>query len=135
MTRRQSSHNFANGRCQISNGSITKKIIDIRANKSETSLAEQIREGLNDGSDTGRSLPAMLLWNGRGLQLFEAVTHLDEYYVARTEIDILERHAGDMAERVKAHSMIIELGSGYVSLNLGRRIKPGAHALDSSLKA
>jgi len=112
MTREKSSPYIANGRCHISNTSISRNIIDIRASKSKTPLAEQIREGLKDGTETGRSLPSMLLWDARGLQLFRAVTLLDEYYVARTEIDILERYAGDMAERVKAHSTLIELGSG-----------------------
>jgi L-histidine Nalpha-methyltransferase / hercynylcysteine S-oxide synthase len=111
MTRKKSSPYIANKRRQISNG-ISNNITDIRASKSEIPLAEKTREGLKDGTDTGRSLPSMLLWDARGLQLFEAVTFLDEYYVTRTEIDILERYAWDMAERIKAHSMLIELGSG-----------------------
>jgi Histidine-specific methyltransferase, SAM-dependent len=116
MTRRKSSLYTANARFQFSAGSISKNIIDIRGEKSEVSLAEQIRSGLKDGRSTGRSLPSMLLWSEKGLKLFEAVSRLDDYYVARTEIDIFERHAADMAEKVKSHSMLVELGSGYVLL-------------------
>lgn len=117
MTRRKPPQYVADGRCQSSNGGIDRNIIDIRTDRSEIPLAEQIRAGLKDGRKTGRSLPSMLLWNEKGLELFEAVAHLDEYYVARTETEILERHAADMAQRIPSHCMVIELGSGYVSLD------------------
>jgi L-histidine Nalpha-methyltransferase / hercynylcysteine S-oxide synthase len=47
-----------------------------------------------------------------GLKLFEDITYLDDYYVTNAEIEILERHAGDIAQRIPEGSRLVELGSG-----------------------
>lgn len=44
-----------------------------------------------------RTLPTWLLYDARGSQLFEDITELEEYYPTRTELGILDAHAGEMA--------------------------------------
>ena len=63
----------------------------------------------------GRALPTLLLYDAQGLKLFERITYLDEYYLTESEITILTRWAKDIAERIPDESVIIELGSGYLS--------------------
>ncbi|ORY81537.1 C-type lectin protein [Protomyces lactucae-debilis] len=59
----------------------------------------------------GGTLPTMLLYNERGLQLFEKITYNEHYYLTNSEIDILKRQSHVIAEQIKG-SIIIELGSG-----------------------
>lgn len=40
------------------------------------------------------------------------ITYLEEYYLTNFEIEVLERHAAEIAEAIPAGSMVIELGSG-----------------------
>jgi L-histidine Nalpha-methyltransferase / hercynylcysteine S-oxide synthase len=47
-----------------------------------------------------------------GLKIFEEITFLDEYYLTNAEIEALERHAGELAERLPEGSRLVELGSG-----------------------
>ena len=58
----------------------------------------------------------MLLYNEKGLNLFEEITYLDEYYLTNAEIEVLERYAEHIAARIVTDSLLIELGSGYGSL-------------------
>lgn len=59
-----------------------------------------------------RKLPTLLLYNEKGLQLFEEITYLEEYYLTNYEIDVLKQSAQDIASRIPKGAMIIELGSG-----------------------
>ncbi len=65
--------------------------------------------GLTEGS---KSLPPKWLYDERGSELFERITGLSEYYLTRTEADILRRHAGRLGELVPAGGALVELGSG-----------------------
>jgi L-histidine N-alpha-methyltransferase len=60
---------------------------------------------------TPRSIPSKHFYDERGLALFEAITHLPEYYPTRAEREILERIAPGLAERTAA-VQIVELGPG-----------------------
>lgn len=89
------------------------RIIDIRREKLEISLEEDILKGL--GNDEGEKiLPTMLLYSADGLRLFEEITYMDEYYLTNTEIELLERCADSMASRIEDGSVVLELGSGQV---------------------
>lgn len=62
-------------------------------------------------------LPPRYFYDDHGSELFERITALPEYYQTRTELAILERHAGDILDRiVPLH--LVELGSGA-----GRKIR------------
>jgi len=72
-------------------------------------FATEVLTGL---SRKPRSIPCRFLYDARGSELFEQITELDEYYPTRTEIGLLERHAGDIAHIVGEDVAIVEFGSG-----------------------
>jgi len=72
-------------------------------------LAAHVLEGL---ARPQKALPSRFFYDARGSALFEQITTLDAYYLTRTEINLLERHAGDMAALIGAHASVIEFGSG-----------------------
>jgi dimethylhistidine N-methyltransferase len=74
-----------------------------------SSLRNAVLEGLRSSPKT---LPAALFYDTVGAGLFEEITQLPEYYLTRTEHDILQRHAGDLAELVGPNAAVIEFGSG-----------------------
>lgn len=47
-----------------------------------------------------------------GSRLFDVITTLPEYYPTRVEADILMTHQHDIARRVGAHPVLIDLGAG-----------------------
>jgi len=71
-------------------------------------------------------LPAYLLYDARGGQLFDEITTLDEYYQTRTEIALLESVAPAVLQQVQPRRLA-ELGSGSaakIGAFLGR-MQPG----------
>lgn len=71
-------------------------------------LCATIVEGL---SRPQKTLPARYFYDKRGSELFEAITRLPEYYLTRVEIELLTRHAPEIAGTVGAEA-IVEFGSG-----------------------
>ena len=63
-------------------------------------------EGL---SQVQKTLPAWLFYDDAGSQLFEQITELPEYYLTRTERDLLATHAADI---LTSEVTIAELGAG-----------------------
>lgn len=102
-------------------------IIDIRRDGGLTPLAEQIRSGLRPKDGGEKTLPTLLLYNEDGLKLFEKITYLEEYYPTNQEIEVLERYADRIADRIALQpgSMVVELGSGNL-----RKVKILLDALD-----
>jgi uncharacterized SAM-dependent methyltransferase len=75
----------------------------------QVDLKKQIVQGLKI---VPPSMPSLLLWNDVGLKLFEILTQEPKYMPFRSEIDILHRHADQMAESMPSGSLLIELGCG-----------------------
>ena len=75
------------------------------------------------------AVPARWLYDRRGSELFEAITRLPEYYPTRTETALLERHCGEIGERVGAGHAVVEFGSGSSAKTpiLLRAIDPAAY--------
>ncbi|MDT0260180.1 L-histidine N(alpha)-methyltransferase [Jatrophihabitans lederbergiae] len=71
-------------------------------------LALDARVGL---TSTPKSLPPRWFYDARGSELFEQITELPEYYPTRTERQILEAYADDIAAAAPVNT-VIELGSG-----------------------
>jgi uncharacterized SAM-dependent methyltransferase len=93
---------------------VKPQVTDIRRQKLDLSLEDEIVKGLTGSNQDGeKSMPTLLLYSAEGLKLFEEITYLEEYYPTNTEIAILEKHAEDMAARIKDGSIVVELGSGY----------------------
>src|SRR5262249_29137417 len=59
-----------------------------------------------------KELPCKYFYDARGSQLFEAICQLDEYYLTRTELAIMGRHATKMAGRLGRRCLLVEFGSG-----------------------
>lgn len=74
-------------------------------------LADSIIDSLNK-PEGQKTIPTFVLYDKKGLQLFDAITYLDEYYLTGAEIDILKRKADEVVSRLKDGSVIIELGAG-----------------------
>lgn len=96
----------------LPNGHSRVPILDIRQGAFDISLADQIRHKLNPGKGLERRLPTLLLYDEEGLQLFEEITYLDEYYLTNAEIETLNTHAAATARLIESGSQVIELGSG-----------------------
>ena len=88
-------------------------ILDIRRNEIGSSILDDLQFGLRPVDGGEKKMPTMLLYDEKGLKLFENITYLEEYYLTNAEIDVLERYADQIADRVQAGSQVIELGSGY----------------------
>src|SRR5687767_1997458 len=72
-------------------------------------LRREVHAGLRANPKT---LPPKLFYDDTGARLFEEITRLDEYYVTRTEHEIMEAHAAEIAALIGPHAVIIEPGSG-----------------------
>lgn len=97
----------------LSNGSDQPTIIDIRQGTLDRDVVDQMREMLDPGNNKEKQLPTLLLYNEKGLKLFEDITYLDEYYLTNAEIEVLEKHVAEIAAHARPGSMVVELGSGY----------------------
>ncbi|KAI1081723.1 C-type lectin protein [Whalleya microplaca] len=86
-------------------------IIDIRQAAVEINLKEEIHHQIRP-QEGPRRLPTLLLYDERGLQLFEEITYLEEYYLTNYEIQVLRRSASAIAKAITSGSLVIELGSG-----------------------
>lgn len=73
------------------------------------SYADEVLQGLTAWHKT---LPCKLLYDQRGSELFEEITRLPEYYLTRTELEILREHAKEIAAAVGGPVSIVELGAG-----------------------
>ncbi|EIW74660.1 DUF323 domain-containing protein [Coniophora puteana RWD-64-598 SS2] len=86
---------------------------------SDGELGQQIVEGLSAPAGQ-KTMPTMLLYDERGLQLYDAITtEAPEYYLFAAEEDILQRHSKDIAQAMHVRSdsvvpgeTILELGAG-----------------------
>ena len=94
---------------------MSPQIIDIRNSSTLGNLKQDIITGLQA---TPKTLPTVILYDEKGLQIFDEITHEDEYYLTDAEIDILQRYAGEIWRFVEDGAMLVELGAGYTSKKL-----------------
>ncbi len=83
---------------------------------------EEVLAGLREDP---KSLPCKYFYDARGSALFESICELEEYYPTRTELEIMEAHSADMADRIGPAAFLIEYGSGS-----GRKTRVLLEALD-----
>ncbi len=83
------------------------KQIDLHV-PSDTFLADTLA-GL---AATPKTLQPKYFYDERGSELFEEITELDEYYVTRTEIGIMQRYQAEMCAEFARNTTLVELGSG-----------------------
>jgi dimethylhistidine N-methyltransferase len=58
------------------------------------------------------TLPCKYFYDERGAALFQKICEQSEYYITRTEIDILDRHRAEIAARLGSAIALIGLGTG-----------------------
>jgi len=74
-------------------------------------LEDSFFEVLQGLSQTPKKLSPRFLYDKRGSELFEAICEQEEYYLTRTEIQILQAHHPDITELLE-DAVLIEYGSG-----------------------
>ena len=58
------------------------------------------------------TLPCKYFYDERGAALFQKICELPEYYITRTEIDILDRNRAEIASQLGPNIQLIGLGTG-----------------------
>jgi dimethylhistidine N-methyltransferase len=77
-----------------------------------------------------KSLPCKYFYDERGSELFAQICELAAYYPTRTELRIMQCHAGEMAALIGPRARLVELGSGNSSKTrvlLDRLARPEAY--------
>ncbi len=74
-----------------------------------TGFAHDLQRAL---SQHPRSISPKYFYDAQGSLLFDQICQLPEYYPTRTELAILQTHAGEMAQLMGAQAEIIEFGAG-----------------------
>jgi dimethylhistidine N-methyltransferase len=63
-------------------------------------------------SSAPRTLPCKFFYDERGADLFQRICELPEYYITRTETELLRRYAPEISESVGANAALIGFGTG-----------------------
>ena len=72
-------------------------------------LLDEVLEGLRKPQ---KSLPSKLFYDERGSQLFDQICELDEYYLTRTEMQIMNDNIDEIVKYLGINCVLVELGSG-----------------------
>ena len=72
-------------------------------------LAADVLDGLRKSP---KQLSPVWFYDEFGSSLFDSICDLPEYYVTRTELSIMRKHAAEMAHCIGPNSALIEYGSG-----------------------
>lgn len=78
----------------------------------EPTTEEFLQEVMAGLEQEPKTLPTKFLYDERGSQLFDQICQLQEYYLTRTELEIMRRHGREMAACLGPDLMLVELGSG-----------------------
>ena len=71
-----------------------------------------IKEIVQSLSKAQKELSCKFFYDEYGSSLFEQISELEEYYLTRTEISILNNNIKDISDAVGEDALILELGSG-----------------------
>ena len=78
----------------------------------EPAASDFLAEALAGLGSSPRTLPSKFFYDETGSDLFLKIAELPEYYVTRTETEILRRHAPKMAASIGAHAELVGFGTG-----------------------
>lgn len=78
-------------------------------NRIDNDFLNDVIEGL---SQNPKTLKPKYFYDNRGAQLFTEICTTPEYYPTRTEIEILNQNAEDIASQIGDNTALIEYGSG-----------------------
>jgi len=88
---------------------VNEKITPAAAAAAKENFREEVLNGL---SESPRRLPCKFFYDERGAHLFRQICELPEYYITRTEIEILRLHGAEMAKTLGPGIELIGLGTG-----------------------
>jgi dimethylhistidine N-methyltransferase len=74
--------------------------------------ADFLAEVLAGLSSSPRMLPCKFFYDERGADLFQKICDLPEYYITRTERELLRRYAPEIAESIGPNAAVIGFGTG-----------------------
>jgi dimethylhistidine N-methyltransferase len=77
--------------------------------QSSSDLVADVTAGL---ASEPRTLPCKYFYDERGAALFQKICDQPEYYITRTELDILDRYRAEIASQIGPHVELIGLGTG-----------------------
>ena len=73
------------------------------------SFAEEVITGLKKSP---RCIPPKFFYDKRGSHIFDNICETDEYYVTRTETEILKKYNAEIAQLIGKDCLLVEPGSG-----------------------
>lgn len=74
--------------------------------------AEMLSDVLEGLQQPQKTLPSKYFYDQKGSELFEQITELDEYYLTRTELQIMQGNIQKIANSLGEKIQLVELGSG-----------------------
>jgi dimethylhistidine N-methyltransferase len=78
----------------------------------EPAPSDFLEQALAGLSSSPRTLPSKFFYDERGSDLFQEICELPEYYVTRTETQILRRHGAEIAESIGECAELVGFGTG-----------------------
>lgn len=74
--------------------------------------ADFLAEVIGGLSSSPRTLPCKFFYDERGADLFQKICELPEYYITRTETELLRRTAPEISESIGENAALIGFGTG-----------------------
>jgi dimethylhistidine N-methyltransferase len=78
----------------------------------EPARSDFLAQAIDGLSGSPRMLPSKFFYDERGSDLFQKICELPEYYVTRTETEILRRYTPEMAASIGENAEIVGFGTG-----------------------
>lgn len=91
------------------NGSSSEVGLAPELSRDKRKALEEIQAGLRLPQ---KMISPKYFYDERGSKLFEKICELPEYYLTRTEVGIMQAHAGEMANAIGPRPYVIEFGIG-----------------------
>jgi len=78
----------------------------------EPARSDFLDQAVTGLSGSPRMLPSKFFYDERGSDLFQQICELPEYYVTRTETEILRQHGAEIAESIGDNAELVGFGTG-----------------------
>ncbi len=91
----------------MTHGSSGVAVLDL-----EPAASDFLTEAIEGLSSTPPTLPSKFFYDERGSDLFQQICELPEYYITRTESEILRKHGAEMAASIGEKAELVGFGTG-----------------------
>jgi len=78
----------------------------------EPAASDFLEQAIAGLSGSPRTLPSKFFYDERGSDLFQEICELPEYYVTRTETEILRQYGTEIAESIGENAELVGFGTG-----------------------